>query len=205
MTAARARLTRDRVLTAAVALADRDGPDALTLRGLAEDLGVHPTSLYNHLPNKDAILDGVVERLIAGMDLPPSDDWRDWIRGLAAGMRGMAQAHPGAFLVFTRRPAHTRRAYDLTEQGLEAFLRAGFPLARAVVVMHVVSVALLGLALDESQLPTDVAADGLPADPGSAFAQHPHLQEVVRLGLDDHAGSWELLVEALIAGLRPTG
>lgn len=200
MTAARTPLSRERVLAAAVALADREGAQALTVRRLAEDLSVHPTSLYNHLPNKGAILDGVVELLFQEVEVPPRDgSWQDWVRALAGSLRALARAHPGAFMVLTRRPAQTRAAYDLSEIGLEAFVRAGFSPAQALQAVGGVSLALLGLALNECPPMGDWV------DPGdAALAEHPRLREAAALlepgNEDDH---WALLVEAIVDGLRP--
>lgn len=200
MTAARTRLSRDRVLAAAVALADREGAQALTVRRLAEDLSVHPTSLYNHLPNKGAILDGVVELLFEEVEVPPRDgSWQDWVRALAGSLRALARAHPGSFMVLTRRPAQTRAAYDLSEIGFEAFVRGGFPAVQALQVVGGVSLALLGLALNECPPMGDWV------DPGdAALAEHPRLREAAALMQpEDEDGHWDVLVEALIAGLQP--
>src|SRR4051794_27224440 len=107
----RPTLNRARVLEAAVELADREGIEALTVRRLAEELGVHPTSLYNHVASKDALLAGVVERLFDDADLPTQvSTWSDWIKALAAGLRATARAHPGAFLALTRVPATDGRS-----------------------------------------------------------------------------------------------
>src|SRR3954454_6174127 len=91
-------LSRDLVLQTAVRVADAEGIEALTLRRLADALGVHPTSIYNHVPNKDAILDGLTELLIDEADIPlVVPDWQTWVREFAAALRRMARAHPGAF------------------------------------------------------------------------------------------------------------
>ncbi len=195
----RTPLTRARVLAAAVALADRDGPEALTVRRLADDLDVHPTSLYNHVANKDAILDGVVEQLFDEVAVPVGSlDWQDWVRQLAASLRTLAQAHPGAFLVLARRPAETPAALVLTERGLDAFARGGFSPRRATQAVRAVSLAVLGAAVDEAQRP----ADATPAD--ALYAAHPRLQEAAAaLPEDDDGGHWDVLVDALVRGLAP--
>src|SRR4051795_1278200 len=97
-------LNRDLVLRTAIQVADAEGIDALTLRRLADALGVHPTSIYNHVPSKDAIFDGLTESLIVEADFPMVvPDWAAWVREFAAGIRRMARTHPGAFDVFLRR------------------------------------------------------------------------------------------------------
>ena len=204
-TAARPRLSRDRVLAAAVQLADREGAEALTVRRLAEDLGVHPTSLYNHVPSKEAILDGVVERLFADVVLPEQiPTWQDWVRVIAACFRDLARAHPGAFMVLTRRPAETPLAYRITEIGLEVFDAGGFSQVQAVQAVRAVSLAVLGCALNECP-PMGDWVEPTPED--AALAPFPRLVEAATalessdLSEDSH---WDVLVEALVAGLGAT-
>src|SRR6188474_3172354 len=100
--AERSPLTQDRVLEAATAIADRDGIDALTMRRLADDLGVEAMSIYYHLPNKDAILDGLVERTFAeietevgGFGAQASDvSWAQSLRARILGARRVMLRHP---------------------------------------------------------------------------------------------------------------
>jgi AcrR family transcriptional regulator len=202
--ATRPRLSRDRVLTAAVALADREGAEALTVRRLAEDLSVHPTSLYNHVPSKEAILDGVVERLFGEADLPEQvDSWQEWVRALAVCFRDLARAHPGAFMVLTRRPAETPRAFRLTEVGLEAFDRGGFGVVEAVQAVRAVSLAILGMALNECP-PMGDWVEPTPQD--AMLAGFPRLVEAataLEQADPDEDGHWDTLIDALVAGLRP--
>ena len=197
MATARARLSRASVLAAAMHLADREGAEALTVRRLADDLGVHPTSLYNHVASKEAILDGVVELLFLEVELPAAGDWRDWVRDLAAGLRGLARSHPGAFMVLTRRPAETPEAYAIAARGVEAF-RADRPLEDAVLAVRVVSLALLGLALNECP-PMGDWVEPTTGDPGlDAFPVLAEAADVLALDDDRH---WSLAVDALVAGL----
>lgn len=204
-TAARPRLSRDRVLAAAVALADREGAEALTVRRLAEDLRVHPTSLYNHVPSKEAILDGVVERLFAEVHLPDAvDTWQDWVRAIAACFRDLARTHPGAFMVLTRRPAETPRAFRITEVGLEAFDVGGFSQVDAVQAVRAVSLAVLGLALNECP-PMGDWVEPEPHD--AALTDFPRLvaaATALEQSDPDEDGHWDVLVEALVAGLAAT-
>jgi AcrR family transcriptional regulator len=93
-------LSRDRVLEAAAGLADRDGIDALTMRRLAEELGVEAMSLYHHVPNKDAMLDGVVERCFAeietelgGFAIAPGAPWQPELRRRMLGARRVMLRH----------------------------------------------------------------------------------------------------------------
>jgi AcrR family transcriptional regulator len=109
----RTPLSRDRVLQAAVDLADRDGIDALTMRNLAADLGVEAMSLYHHVANKEAILDGVVEVVVAEIndataqvpDPPGPDQWKDVLRARILVARQVLLAHPWAPGVIESRTA----------------------------------------------------------------------------------------------------
>ena len=203
--AARPRLSTERVLAAAVALADREGPEALTVRRLADDLQVHATSLYNHVPSKEAILDGVVERLLAEADLPADvETWQSWVRAMADAMRGLARAHPGAFYVLTRRAADNPAAFRFSEVGLAAFERGGFGLRHAAQAVQAVSLAVLGLALNECPPP----GDWVEPTPAQLEADgYPHLAraaaELESAG-HDQDGHWDTLVAALVAGLAAT-
>lgn len=98
----RPTLSRERVLTAAVELADRDGLAALTMRNLAEELGVEAMSLYYHVANKEAILDGVVDvvveeiqREVSALDLrTPTEDWKADMRSVILTARQVLLNHP---------------------------------------------------------------------------------------------------------------
>ena len=197
MTTARVRLNRASVLAAAVQLADREGAEALTVRRLADDLGVHPTSLYNHVASKEAILDGVVGLLFTEVELPDVTDWRDWVRALAAALRTLARAHPGAFMVLTRRPAETPEAYAIASRGVEAF-RADRSLEDAVLAVRMVSLALLGLALNECP-PMGDWVEPTSGDP--ALDAFPVLAEAADVLAADDDRHWSLAVDVLVAGL----
>src|SRR5581483_12455907 len=91
--ATRRPLNRDRVLRAAVELADEVGIDAVTMRGLAEVLGVEAMSLYNHVANKDDLLDGMVDIVFGEIDLPSGTDWKKAMRLRAISARQVLRRH----------------------------------------------------------------------------------------------------------------
>jgi AcrR family transcriptional regulator len=94
---ARPPVSRERALEAACALADASGIEALTMRRLAEELGVEAMSLYHHVPNKDAILDGMVDLVFAEIELPsPALEWTAAMRRRAASVRAVLLRHPWA-------------------------------------------------------------------------------------------------------------
>ncbi len=103
--APRARLSRERVLTAALALLDEKGLDQLTMRRLAHQLGRDPMALYRYLPNRAALLDGVVELFLAQLSAPIQDlDWQAQLRSSAHDYRRLALSHPHVVPLLVTRP-----------------------------------------------------------------------------------------------------
>src|ERR1700710_2377371 len=102
----RTRLNRDRVLQAAVTLADEAGLDGFSMRGLAQELGVVPMALYKHVANKDELLDGMVDLVFAEIALPAiGPDWRSEMRGRAVSTRAALKRHGWAIgLMETQNP-----------------------------------------------------------------------------------------------------
>src|ERR671922_764144 len=101
----RVPLSRERLLRGAIAVADAGGIAELTIRSLAQALGVKPMSLHHHVPNKEAILDGVVDIVFSEIDLPPTDaDWRQAMRRRAVSARTGLRRHPGRPRSWSREP-----------------------------------------------------------------------------------------------------
>jgi AcrR family transcriptional regulator len=199
--AVREPLSRDRVIAAALAVADAEDVEAVTMRRLAEALQVHPTSMYNHVPTKDAILDGIAEALVAEAALPDHfPTWQDWVRAMAAGLRAVARAHPGAFLVLTQRAAGGPAAGAVTEAALDAFRRGGFSPGRAAEAVSGVSLALLGVALNECPPTAPLADAHLTRLP---LSEYPRISEAITADVSED-GVWHLVVEGLIAGITPS-
>ena len=152
-TAAPLALSRERILRCAVQVADREGLDAASLRKVASELGVHVTSLYNHLPTKEALLDGVVEELFAEADLPMGGlPWDEWVRRFVTAIATMAREHPGAFAVLLRRPAQGSRAAETFEAGLAAFHRAGLDVTESYAAVKAVALGVLGCCAEQATL-----------------------------------------------------
>ncbi len=90
-------LSRERVLQVALRMADGDGVEALSMRKIAQELGVKAMSLYNHVANKDDILDGIVDMVVAEIELPdPKIDWKAAMRQRAISAHGVLLRHPWA-------------------------------------------------------------------------------------------------------------
>ncbi len=124
-TGARSRLTRDRVLEAAITLADREGIEALSMRRLGQSLGVEAMSLYNHVANKEEILNGIVDLVVGQFSLPRADGgWKPEIRRTAMSAHDILVLHPwAASLMLT--PTRISEARLRYMEGMLGTLRCG--------------------------------------------------------------------------------
>lgn len=141
MSPANAQLTREDIVRAAMRLADSEGLDGLSMRRLAEALGVTPMALYRHVSNKDEILAEVVGAVLRGAGLPDvgAGDWAGWLAAAAHQLRTLLVEHPGALGVFCREPVTTPAAAARLAEGLERLQAAGFgtdEAARAYAAVH---------------------------------------------------------------------
>src|ERR1700689_4663767 len=102
------KITLDVVLTTALEIIDRDGAEGLSMRRLARALDRDPMILYRHAPNKAALLDGVVEVVLAQLKVDPADpDWAAQLRAVARDYRQLALAHPHVVPLLVTRPLAT--------------------------------------------------------------------------------------------------
>src|SRR5438093_547028 len=153
----RVPLSRERVLRAAVALADQSGIEALTMRRLGQELGVEAMSLYNHVANKDAILDGVVDLVLGDIEVPPTGThWKAAMRQRAISAHEVLLAHPwSAMLIMSRfniGPGMTRYL-DAT---LGRLRDGGFSIAGALGAWNTLDSHPYGFTLQELNLPFEV-------------------------------------------------
>jgi AcrR family transcriptional regulator len=199
----RQQLNRTRIVATAMEMADEEGLEAVTLRGLAARLGVHVTSLYNHVRTREAILDGMVECLITEANLPTrAIAWEDWVRRFAAAMRAVGRNHPGAFEALYYRPVQGPRAADSVEAALAAFRSAGFDVVSAYSAVKATTVAVLGLVLqDLAHLRTPGLRTDLSALPVERFPRL-HEADVIAAEADNYAYLIDALVDGFAASLR---
>ncbi len=181
--AERTRLTRERVLLGAVSVADAGGIASLTIRSLAQELGVKPMSVYHHVANKDEILDGIVDIVFGEIDLPPADgQWRAAMHRRAASARQALRRHPWAIGLLESRttpgPA-TLRHHDAVIGALRA---GGFSVPMTAHAYALIDSYVYGFALQEAGLPfegpetvAEVAEPMLAAFPDGAY---PHFVEL---------------------------
>jgi len=148
----RPRLTRDKVLRAALEFVDANGLAALSMHKLGAGLGVQGMSLYSHVASKDALLDGIVEAMTAEAEMPPADgaDWRDALRHLAREIRAIIGRHPAAAPLLVSRPVMPTRRLEQVDAYVRLLMRAGFTEDRAMDVLRTVYVYAHGYALAEA-------------------------------------------------------
>jgi AcrR family transcriptional regulator len=173
----RAPLSRERVLRAAIALADAAGVEALSMRKLAKELGVEAMSLYNHVANKDDILDGIVDMVFGEIEPPSTEvDWKAAMRQRAISTREALRRHPWAIGLMEARPKPGPANVQLHEAVLKCLREAGFSLPATVHAYSVQDSYIYGFALQENALPAaldtpeggaEVAARVLAATPGA--------------------------------------
>ncbi|MGH8947528.1 MAG: TetR/AcrR family transcriptional regulator [Acidimicrobiia bacterium] len=126
-TATRTPLTRDRIIDAAVVLADSGGVDELSMRKLGAELGVEAMSLYNHVENKDDILDGMIDHVFRAIPLPDGDsDWRFSIRESALAALDQFVEHPWMVNLLMQRGMYGLSSLGFMDRVLGLFRRAGF-------------------------------------------------------------------------------
>jgi AcrR family transcriptional regulator len=148
----RARLTRARVLEAAVALADEIGLEAFSMRGLAQELGVVPMALYKHVANKDELLDGMVDIVFGEIELACGDsDWRSAMRRRAISTRDALKRHSWAIgLMEARQPGPANLRNHNAVMG--CLREAGFSFETAIHAYSVQDAYIYGFALQEKDL-----------------------------------------------------
>lgn len=137
-------------MRAALDLVDRDGEAALTMRSLAKDLDVEAPSLYKHVPNKEAILDGICELVYAEVVIDEvGEEWEERLRAYADGFRRALLRHRNAVPILATRAVATEGSMLLVEVALAEFARVGFDAETARRLLNVVVATVLGMALAE--------------------------------------------------------
>ena len=176
-------LSRDRVLRAAVAFADESGIGSLSMRKLGEALGVEAMSLYNHVANKDELLDGMVDLVFGEIDLPSgAADWKTAMRDRAVSARHALLRHPWAIALMQSRtspgPA-TLRHHDAV---IGTLREAGFSIEMAAHAFSALDSYIYGFALQEASLPFNTAEEATEVAEmilnQSSADEYPHLTEL---------------------------
>jgi AcrR family transcriptional regulator len=201
-------LSRARVLDAALRLADEGGIEAISMRKLAQALGVQAMSLYNHVANKDDILDGIVDIVIGEIEVPDlAMDWKMAMRRRAISAHGVLLRHPWASLVIMSRanvgPANLRYV-DAT---LGCLREAGFSFEMADRAWNAIDSHIYGFTLQELKFPFDpqeyseAAKHGLSLIPVDRYPYMNQLTHHVMEGRYDGIHDFEFGLELILDGL----
>jgi len=157
---ARVPLSGERVLRAAVVLADRGGFESLTMRKLADELGAGAMSLYHYVPNKDELLDGMIEIVFSEIDLPSTDvDWKTAMRKRAISTREVLNRHRWAVGLMESRMTPGHANLRLHNAVLGCLREAGFSIEMAIHAYSVQDAYIYGFALQEKSLPFEDAEE----------------------------------------------
>ena len=209
----RVPLSRDRILDAALALADEGGIEAVSMRRLGQVLGVEAMSLYKHVADKEAILDGVADLVMGEVEVPSAElDWRTSIRRSAISMHKALRRHPWAGFVLESRlnPGPARLRYLDAVVGV---LRgAGFDTATVARAFMALDSHTYGFTMQELALPfDDDSAPRIAAEMAAhVFADdYPNLAAMAELAMSgaqmlDFEFGLDLLLDGL-ERLRPAG
>jgi AcrR family transcriptional regulator len=185
-TETRAPLSRERVLETAVTLADRHGIEWLSMRKLADELGVAAMSLYYYVPNKVELIDGMIDIVFSEIE-PPSveHDWKTAMRRRAISTRQALNRHRWAVGHMEGRTTHGPANLRLHNAVLGCLRAAGFSIEMTVHAYSVQDAYIYGFALQEtdmaSETPDDFAAEAQRQmrEYEAVLAEYPHLVEVV--------------------------
>jgi AcrR family transcriptional regulator len=217
----RVRLNRDRVLRAAVALADAVGIESLTMRKLGEKLGIEAMSLYNHVANKSDLHDGMIDIVFGEIDLAADGtDWREAMRLRAISARAVLSRHPWAIGRMESRATPGPATLRHQDAVLGTLRGAGFSIDLAAHAVSALDSYIYGFALQEKNLPFDTAfatAKDTAHVTQAIMArftsgEYPHLTEmavehVLRPGYDygdEFAFGLELILDGLDRARRST-
>ncbi len=192
------RLSRRAAVAAALAVIDRDGFEALTMRRLGKELGVEAMSLYHHVTSKQDLLDGVVDLVIETIELPhPHLHWAGWTRQFTRAYRRVALEHPHVFRLIALRPLTTAQALRPVEMALEVLRRAGFDGRHALAAFQTLANYTSGFALEEIAA---AGGEGSPTIANLDAAEFPRLHELAHRPMKRDV-AFERGLDIIVAGL----
>jgi AcrR family transcriptional regulator len=205
----RAPLNRDRVLRAAVQLADEGGTGALTMQQIGRRLGVEGMSLYRHVRNKDDILDGMVDIVFAEIELPADrSSWRTVLRARSISTRAALRRHPWAIALMESRMAPGPANLRSHDETLAVLLDSGWSATMATHAYNLVDSYVLGFALQEVNMPfsnaEELAAVGeelLAHVPADAFPNMSRVATELLASGFDYGNEFEFGLDLLLDGI----
>jgi AcrR family transcriptional regulator len=209
----RVPLSKERVLGAAVALADEGGVDALSMRRLAQELGVVPMALYKHVANKDEMLGGMIDVVVGEIDPPLSGtDWKTAVRQRVLSARSALLRHPWASQVIESRTDPTPAVLKYMDSMVGMFRAGGFSIDLTHHAMHAMGSRLLGFSQELFDDTADASPELDPVMLREMAKGYPHITEmvmaithddesVVGTGCDDQF-EFEFALDLMLDGLE---
>jgi AcrR family transcriptional regulator len=208
--ARREPLSRVRVLVAALALADEEGLEALSMRRLGQELGVEAMSLYNHVRNKEDMIDGLVDLVFAELGDASGRDWKAAMRRRALRVREVLGRHRWAIALMESRRSPGPANLGHHESVLRSLREAGFSIGLAAHAYSLLDSYVYGFALEQANLPFDTGAEAaeMAATTMATFPSeaYPYMSEmavklVMRPGYS-YAKEFEFGLELILDGLE---
>lgn len=207
----RAHLTRDVVVRAAITIADKSGLELLTMRKLGEVLGVEAMSLYNHVTNKEDLIDGMIDVVFGEIHLPDAGAWLPSMRARAMSLRDVLARHRWAVGLMESRlnpgPANLRH-HDAVLGNLRA---SGFTIAMAAHAYSLLDSYIYGFAQTQMSLPFEtqekIAATGKKILSHFPIDEYPNLAEMIEHAMKpgyDHGGEFEFGLDVVLGGIERT-
>jgi AcrR family transcriptional regulator len=183
-------LSKDRVLEAAIALAVRDGIEALSMRKLADELGAGAMSLYHYVPNKERLLDEMVDIVFGEIEVPPADgDWKSAMRRRASSTREVLNRHRWAVGLMESRRSPGPASFRVHNAVLGILREGGFSVEMTIQAYSLLDAYIYGFALQERSVPFESAEESVEVgqeqvqqytEQSSALGEEfPYLAEIV--------------------------
>jgi AcrR family transcriptional regulator len=202
-------LSRTRILGAALRLADKGGVGSLSMRKLAEELGVQAMSLYNHVANKDEILDGIVDLVVSEIELPGiQDDWKAAMRRRARSAHEVLLRHRWSTLALVSRVNAGPAMLRYVDATLGCFREAGFSFEIADRAWNAMDSHIYGYTLQELHFPfeppqyPEAARDFLATIPGHKYPYFNELAQLVIKGRHSGVHEFDFGLELILNGLE---
>jgi AcrR family transcriptional regulator len=201
-------LSRERVLRAAVQMADEGGVESLSMRKLAENLGVQAMSLYNHVDNKNNLLDGIVDIVVSEIEVPELNmDWKTAMRRRANSAHEVLLHHPWAAMALMSRLNVGSAMLRYIDATLGCLYEAGFSLKMADHAWNAIDSHIYGFTLQELNFPVEKAEYSEAAETGLSLIpadQYPYLNRLTREVMErryDGIHDFEFGLELILNGL----
>lgn len=202
-------LSRARVMKAAIKFADKNGLDKLSMRKLAESLGVEAMSLYNHVRNKDDVYFGIVELVVGKIELPKADDsWKEAMKKRAISAHEVLVRHPWAAQLIVSRANVGPIALAYVDATIGCLVAAGFSYELADRAWNSIDSHIYGFTLQELNFPFEPSEYAASAQEHLALIpkeQYPHLHEMsqqVISGAYDGVHDFEFGLDLILDGLE---